>query len=74
MASDPSKPTPQVGQRVQVDLSGMQVPGAVMGPAAVVAGTVTHVDQDGRLTIRLDFAVGGYNMVTAHPGRIRAIL
>lgn len=71
-AGDPFRPAPQVGQRVRVDLSGMQVPDGVLGPAAVVPGTITHIDPTtGRLTIRLDISVGGYNLVTADPSRIR---
>jgi hypothetical protein len=74
MPAAPLNPTPQVGQRVRVDLSGMQVPDGVLGPAAVATGTVTHIDPtSGRLTIRLDTSVGGYNLVTADPSRILAI-
>jgi hypothetical protein len=74
MADSPLKPTPQVGQRVRVDLSGMQIPDGVLGPAALATGTVTHVDPaSGRLTIRLDTSVGPYSLVTADPSRIVAV-
>lgn len=66
--------TPRVGQRVRVDLSGMQLPHRVLEPGVVVVGTVTHIDPaTRRLTILLDISVDGYNLVTADPGRILAI-
>lgn len=65
---------PQVGQRVQVDVSGMQIPDGLVPAGTLSTGTVTHVDPEGRLTIRLDVAVGGYALITASAGRIRAII
>ncbi len=66
--------TPQVGQRVRVDLSGMQLPHRTLESGAVSVGTVTHIDAaTKRLTIRLDISVDGYNLVTADPGRILTI-
>ena len=66
--------TPRVGQRVRVDLSGMQLPHRTLEPGVVSVGTVTHIDATTRrLTIRLDISVDGYNLVTADPGRILTI-
>jgi hypothetical protein len=72
--SAPGPLTPQVGQRVQVDASGMQTPEGVVGPGTIVPGTVTHIDTEQRLTIRLDTALGGHVLVTAPVGRIRSIM
>lgn len=65
---------PQVGQRVQVDVSGMQTGNGVVASGTVVPGTVTHIDAEHRLTIRLDANVGGHVLVTAPLGRIRSII
>lgn len=66
--------TPQVGQRVQVDASGMQTREGVVATGTVVPGTVTHIDAERRLTIRLDAALGGHVLVTAPVGRIVSIM
>lgn len=66
--------SPRVGQRVRVDLSGMQLPHRTVEHGVVPVGTVTHVDPaTRRLTIRLDISIDGYNLVTADPGRVLAI-
>jgi phage protein D len=73
--SGPSQPlTPQVGQRVHVDVSGMQTAGGVVQAGTIVVGTVTHIGPEQRLTIRLDAAVGGALLITAPLGRIRTII
>ncbi len=64
----------RVGQRVHVDVSGMQTSSGVVAPGTVVPGTVTHISAEGRLTIRLDAVVAGSNRVTAPLGRIRMII
>jgi hypothetical protein len=75
MAGAPLKPTPQVGQRVKVDLSGMEVPGGSVAPGTIVTGTVTNVNPDTtQLTIRLDISVGGHGLVTALPIHIHAVI
>jgi len=65
---------PQVGQRVHVDVSGMQTSAGVVAAGTVAPGTVTHIGDDQRLTIRLDAAVAGHQLVTAPAGRIRTII
>jgi hypothetical protein len=65
---------PQVGQRVQVDVSGMQTTNGIVASGIVVPGTVTHIDAERRLTIRLDVGVDGHVLVTAPLGRIRSII
>jgi hypothetical protein len=52
----------------------MQTPEGVVGPGTIVPGTVTHIDTEQRLTIRLDTALGGHVLVTAPVGRIRSIM
>ncbi len=52
----------------------MEIPGGLVPAGTITPGIVTHVDTDGRLTIRLDVAVGGYALITAPAGRIRAII
>ncbi len=74
MPGVPSPSMPQVGQRVYVDVSGMQTSSGVVAAGTVVAGTVTHISAEGRLTIRLDAAVAGNTLVTAPLGRIRTII
>ena len=75
MSTDPSRLIPQVGQRVQVDLSGMQVPEGSVAPGTVGTGTVTHINPETtQLTIRLDISVGGHSLVTALPAHIRAVM
>jgi hypothetical protein len=65
---------PQVGQRVQVDVSGMQTSDGLVPAGTIVSGTVTHISAEQRLTIRLDVAVFGHVLVTAPIGRIRTII
>lgn len=74
MPGVPSPSMPQVGQRVHVDVSGMQTSSGVVAVGTIVPGTVTHISAEGRLTIRLDAAVAGNTLVTAPIGRIRTII
>jgi hypothetical protein len=67
-------PPPEVGQRVHVDLSGMQTNTGPLPEGTLAPGLVTHKAADGTLTIRLDFPVGGYPLVTAPAARIRSII
>ncbi len=66
--------TPEVGQRVQVDLSGMQTPEVTVPANTLATGIITHKAPDGRLTIRLDAPVAGHTLVSALAGRIRAVI
>lgn len=74
MMATPAPPDPQVGQRVQIDVSGMQTASGVVPAGTVVPGTVTHIDAERRLTIRLDTPVLGHVMVTAPAGRVRSVM
>jgi hypothetical protein len=65
---------PQVGQRVQVDVSGMQTSSGTVRTGTVVPGTVTYISAEHRLTIRLDTAVAGHMLIAASIERIRAII
>jgi hypothetical protein len=65
---------PEVGQRVQVDLSGMQTAEVTVPTNTFATGIITHKALDGRLTIRLDAPVAGHALVTAPADRIRAVI
>ncbi len=63
--------SPEVGQRVQVDLSGMQTTEGTAPEGTSAPGIVTHKAEDGRLTVRLDIPFLGATLVAATPDRLR---
>ena len=60
----------QMGQRVQIDLFGMRLPG--VGPCVRAEGTVVGLDP-GVITVRLECECGHLSDVTVSPGRIEAL-
>jgi hypothetical protein len=67
-------PAAQVGQRVQVDISGLQTPGVSIGGGVSASGVITGIDPIQRLiTVRLDVAFSGQNVVQVPPERVTAV-
>lgn len=64
-------PQARVGQRVRVDISGLQAPGLSIGSGVAVTGEITAIDvTHRRITVRLDVSFSGQNTVTVPPERV----
>lgn len=67
-------PQARIGQRVQVDISGLQAPGISIGGGVSAAGTIIELNPAQRaITVRLDVAFAGQNVVTVPPERVTAV-
>ena len=67
-------PLAQVGQRVQVDLAGLNAPGVSIGAGVAVTGKITAINTLlGQITVELDVAFSGSNVVTVPPERVALI-
>jgi hypothetical protein len=66
-------PQARVGQRVQVDISGLQAPGISIGGGVQASGVITGFDPVQRLvTVQLDVSFAGQNVVQVPPERVMA--
>ena len=66
--------TAQIGQKVQVDVLGLHGPGIVVGSGVATTGTIIASNPLLRqITVELDASVGGANVVTVAPERVRAL-
>jgi len=64
----------QIGQKVQVDVSGLQTGGISAGTGVAATGTIVDVNNLLRqITVQLDVSFGGINRVTVPPERVRVI-
>lgn len=64
----------KVGQHVQVDLSGLDADGVVIGPGLTGVGTVEDTDnEDGRITVHLDMPIAGRELVEVPTERVDLI-
>lgn len=64
-------PFAQVGQRVQVDISGLQAPGVQVGGGVSATGTITAIDAaQGLVEVQLDVSFSGQNTVTVPADRV----
>lgn len=62
-----------IGQKVQVDVSGLQAPGVSVGAGVYASGTIVAIDPVARLiTVQLYATFSGRNMVTVPPDRVKA--
>ena len=67
-------PAATIGQRVQVDVSGLQAPGVSIGGGVSVTGTITGIDAVGRsITVSLDVSFSGQNTVTVPPDHMTVL-
>jgi hypothetical protein len=66
-------PFASIGQQVQVDISGLSAPGVQIGGGVSASGTIIAIDPIQRLiTVRLDVAFSGQNVITVPPERVSA--
>jgi hypothetical protein len=64
----------QVGQQVEVDLSGLSVPGIDIGAGVSSTGVITQIDNvRGLIQVRLSVAFGDSDNVWASPDKVRVI-
>ncbi len=67
-------PLAEVGQRVQVNVAGLQAPGVSFGDGVSVAGTIIAIRPiNQEIDVRLDISLSGQDIVTARPDRVSAI-
>ena len=67
-------PQAVVGQRVQVDVEGLQAPGVSFGGGVSITGTIVAIRPVSQeIDIRLDVSLSGQSMVTAAPDRVSLI-
>jgi hypothetical protein len=67
-------PNAAVGQRVQVDIAGLDAPGVQIGQGVTATGVITAIDVATRLiTVALDVSFSGDNIVRVSPEKVKAI-
>jgi acetyl-CoA acetyltransferase len=62
-------PQAEIGQRVQVDISGLQAPGVSVGGGVTATGTIIGIN-GGQITVQLDVSFSGQNVVTVSSDRV----
>jgi hypothetical protein len=67
-------PLAQVGQKVNVDISGLTAPGVSFGGGVTSSGTIIGIDANQQLlAVQLDIAINGIDTVTVSPDRVTAV-
>jgi hypothetical protein len=67
-------PTAEIGQRVQVEIAGLQAPGVSVGGGVSASGTIVGIDAgQGLITVQLDVAFSGQDTVVVPAARVTAI-
>jgi hypothetical protein len=68
-------PLAQVGQKVNVDISGLNAPGVSVGGGVNAIGTIIEVRPAlQQIVVRLDVSFSGSDTVTVAPERVTALL
>ena len=61
----------QIGQQVQVDLSGLKAGDVALGSGVSAVGTVQDVDEGSRkITVHLGVSIEGHDRVAVAPERV----
>jgi hypothetical protein len=67
-------PFAQVGQRVQVNIGGLQAPGVKVQGDVFATGTIVSLNTIlGQITVQLDVSFSGQNIVTVPAERVALI-
>ena len=67
-------PEAKVGQRVQVDISGLNTPGISIGGGVSASGVIIGINVALRqITVRLDVAFNGNDVVIVSPERFSVV-
>lgn len=68
-------PLAQVGQKVNVDISGLNAPGVSVGGGVSATGTIIEIRPALRqIVVRLNISISGSDTVTVAPERVTALL